>query len=194
MTDSHVDALAQAAACLRDGRKERAKQIIREGYPFMPITANKRSYSVKAMMKQFFQDGFIDRYSGQRLVNPGMLRVISEEIGDIFPYHPHWKTDVCHIAYWEYQPTIDHVVPVSLGGIDGPSNWVTASMMNNLAKGSFTLEQLGWTLKERGDIRQWDGLSKLFVQTAEENAELLAIPRIRAYYNATKELLKAAKL
>ena len=98
------------------------------------------------------------------------------------------------MAYWEYQPTIDHIFPVSLGGKDDPSNWATTSMMHNLAKGNFTLEQLGWSLKESGDIRQWDGLSKLFVQTAEGNAELLAIPRIRAYYRATKELLKAAKL
>ncbi|WP_204246360.1 hypothetical protein [Megasphaera sp. An286] len=66
-------------------------------------------------------------------------------------------------------------------------------MMNNLAKGNFTLEQLGWTLKEKGDIRQWDGLSKLFVQAAERDVALLDIPRINAYYRATKVMLKAVK-
>ena len=193
MNDLHIEALVQAALCLNAGEKEQAKYLIQERYPFIPVAANKRKYSVKEMINQFFQDGFIDRYSGQRLINPGMLRVMSEELNDIFPYHPHWKTDACHIAYWEWQPTIDHIIPVSLGGIDDSSNWVTTSMMNNLAKGNFTLEQLGWTLKEKGDVRQWDGLTKVFVQAAERDVALLDIPRINAYYRATKAMLKAVK-
>ncbi|HBZ29901.1 MAG TPA: HNH endonuclease, partial [Nitrosomonas nitrosa] len=26
--------------------------------------------------------------------------------------------DACHIAYWELSPTLDHVVPVTLGGAE----------------------------------------------------------------------------
>lgn len=28
-------------------------------------------------MEQFFRDGFIDRYSGKKLINPGMLLTMS---------------------------------------------------------------------------------------------------------------------
>ena len=107
-----------------------------------------------------------------------------------FPYQAHWKTEECHIAYWEYQPTIDHIYPVSLGGADSKENWATTSMMNNSAKSNFTLEQLNWTLKAKGDIRDWDGLSRMFVDIVENNQSLLSVERIKNYYVATKETMK----
>jgi hypothetical protein len=33
-----------------------------------------------------------------------------------FPFHPNWKTDVTHPAYWEVSATIDHLTPVTRGG------------------------------------------------------------------------------
>lgn len=194
MNDLQVDVLEQAASLLNNGDFISAAKTINEEYPFTPVKSNGRNYSVKQMLSQFFSDGFIDRYSGKRLVNPGMLRTFSELLPDAFPYQAHWKTDECHIAYWEYQPTIDHIHPVSLGGQDSPENWVTTSMMNNSAKGNFTLEQLNWILKEKGDIRKWDGLSKIFIQTVEKNQSLLKIERIKKYYIATKEVMKELQL
>jgi len=61
-------------------------------------------------------DGFIDRYSGQRLVFPGALRLLSHLLPAQFPFHTNWKTDSCHLAFYELFPTIDHVVPISRGG------------------------------------------------------------------------------
>ena len=149
-----------------------------------------RKYSVLEMMQQFFRDGFIDRYSGNRLINPGMLRILSEFMPDAFPYQSHWKTDKCHIAYWEIQPTIDHIQPISLGGKDAPENWATTSMVHNSVKSNYTLEQLGWTLKDGGDIHKWNGLSIEFVSLVENNPCLKQINRIKSYYEATKKVLK----
>ena len=164
-------------------------QVIDENYPFVPIKKEGRHYTIKQMTEQFFRDGFIDRYTGQRLVNPGMLRVLSEEIPNSFPFQEHWKTDSCHIAYWEYQPTVDHIYPVSLGGKDEPENWASTSMINNSVKSNFTLEQLGWTLKDKGNINDWDGLSALFVQIVLKNTELLKIKRIKDWFTATRAIL-----
>lgn len=33
----------------------------------------------------------------------------------------------CHNAYWEFVPTIDHIVPVALGGEDNTDNYATTS-------------------------------------------------------------------
>ena len=75
-----------------------------------------------------------------------------------FPFHPNWKTDLTHPGYWEVGATIDHLVPVTLGGPDEPANWMTTSMAQNSAKMNWTLEDLGWTLHPPGDIRDWDGM------------------------------------
>ena len=179
-----------ATDCLLMDEYGSAEKTIQECYPFVPIKNSGRHYSVKQMITQFFADGFVDRYSGKRLVNPGLLRILSLKLPEAFPYQSHWKTDACHIAYWDYQPTVDHIVPVSLGGADTPDNWATTSMMNNSAKGNFSLEQLGWTLKKKGDINQWDGLSKEFVALVEKDSSFLRIGRIKDYYIATKETLK----
>ena len=190
MGDSRVEVLVQAVAYLNGGEVDSAKRIIDEEYPFVPVERRGRRYTVQQMVEQFFRDGFIDRYSGERLVNPGVLRAISEMIPDAFPYQAHWKTGECHLAYWNDHPTIDHICPLSLGGEDGPENWATTSMMRNSLKGNFTLEQMGWVLQERGDIREWDGLSKVFVDLVEREKALLQVGRIRNYYTATKEMVK----
>ncbi len=63
-----------------------------------------------------------------------MLRVMSEKMPDVFPFQAHWKTDECHMAYWDYQPTVDHIKPIALGGKDKPSNWAATSMVIILPK------------------------------------------------------------
>ena len=158
MTDDKAEVLRQVAILLHNKNFVLAEKMVNEKYPFTPIESSGRNYTVKQMVTQFFNDGFIDRYSGKRLVNPGILRIMSEMLPEAFPYQAHWKTDECHMAYWDLQPTVDHIYPVSLGGKDTSENWATTSMVNNSIKNNFTLEQLGWTLKDKGDIQNWDGL------------------------------------
>lgn len=140
-------------------------------------------------MKQFVSDGFIDRYFGTRLVNPGILRVLSFYFPDIFPYQPHWKMSECHIAYWELIPTIDHIVPVALGGKDLPENWATTSMLHNSIKSNWTLPQVGWTLHPAGKLSDWDGMSAGFLSLAAADPRLLDVDWIREWYRATKKFL-----
>ena len=134
----------------------------------------------------FVRDGFIDRYTGERLVFPPVLRVLSSILPSDFPYHPNWKTDLTHPAYWELGATIDHVVPVSRGGKDDESNWVTSSMARNFAKMNSTLEELGWALLPPGDVREWDGLLSWFVLHAEAHPEVCATGSMRQWHRAAK--------
>lgn len=135
-----------------------AKQIIIKEYPFQRIVPQGRNYTDKEKIQQFVRDGFFDRYSGQKLINPGLLKVLSHYMPEEFPYHPYWKMDACHNAYWEFVPTVDHILPIALDGLDAEENWATTSMLHNAVKSNWTLEQLNWTFCDPGDFKEYDGL------------------------------------
>ncbi len=53
------------------------------------------------MCKVFLRDGFIDRYSGDKLLFPGLIKILTIEFPDIFKYHRNWKMSDTHMIYWE---------------------------------------------------------------------------------------------
>ncbi|EMI66173.1 HNH endonuclease domain protein [Leptospira noguchii str. Cascata] len=135
-----------------------AKEIIDTHYPHRSVLYGKRKLSTFEKLSLFIRDGFIDRYTGDQLVFPNVLRLISFNLTTSFPYHTNWKMAECHIAYWEFMPTCDHIVPITKGGSDSYENLVTTSMKNNLLKSNFLLNEIGVVVKERGNIEEWNGL------------------------------------
>ena len=61
-------------------------------------------------------------------------------------------------------PTIDHIIPVAKGGTNDEDNLVTTSMLKNSAKSLHSLSELGWRLYPEGDLKEWDGLTKWFLE------------------------------
>jgi len=157
----------------KNGSRDQALTVLKRDYPFAPSPITKRKYGLLESTLLWVRDGFIDRYTAERLVFPPVLRIISAELPEEFPFHPNWKTDVTHPAYWELTATVDHLVPVSRGGPDHESNWVTASMAHNSAKGNWTLAELGWTLQPPGKFGDWDGLVHWFVDYTDSRPQLL---------------------
>ena len=137
---------------LLENRIEEAKATIQNEYPHKHIELEKRSYTIKEKMEQFLRDGFIDRYTGKKLVNPGILKVITYYFPEEFPYDPHWKMTRTHIAYWDLIPTIDHIFPIAQGGVDTPSTWATTSMKNNSIKSNYSLDEINWELHPSGSV------------------------------------------
>ena len=180
--------VASIAAKLLENDKEAAKTIICQKYPHVSFEVEKRTYTMIQKMKQFVEDGFIDRYSGKRLLNPGLLKVISRYFPEDFPYQSHWKMTETHIAYWELTPTLDHIDPIAKGGQDDPRNWVTTSMKNNSIKSNYTLDEIGWTLYPKGNVEEWDGLTKKFFDLVEMDKELLGDAYIKNWYVASKNV------
>ena len=166
-----IETLGSVCSSLESDEPEEAQALLREHLPFAPIEKSKRQYSDKQKMTVFLRDGFVDRYSGERLVSPGVLRALSLMFPKEFPYQRNWKLDACHIAYWKLYPTIDHVMPVSRGGEDKADNWVTTSQMRNSMKAGWTLGELGWELRPI-DIHEWDGLSSWLVDYVSQRSEL----------------------
>lgn len=89
-----IEALETVGKYLLSGEQETAKMLIYEQYPFRHMEATGRAYTDKQKLQQFKRDGFIDRYSGQKLVNPGFLKVLSHYMPEEFPYHSHWKIHI----------------------------------------------------------------------------------------------------
>ena len=181
-----IEALTQAGQYLLTNKYEQARHVITDNYPFKILESTSRSYTDRQKMQQFKKDGFIDRYSGDKLVNPGFLKVLSHYMPEEFPYHSHWKMESCHNAYWEFVPTVDHIYPVALGGADSEENWATTSMLHNSIKNNWTLEQLNWQLCAAGNYEDWDGLTRVFVELVEKDAFLLDDTYIKKWYHLSK--------
>ena len=182
--------IADIANMLLKENTMEAKNIIQKECPHTYYETEKRTYTINQKMNQFVRDGFIDRYTGKKLLNPGILKIISHYFPEEFPYHPHWKMTETHIAYWELVPTIDHIYPIAKGGVDNEDNWVTTSMKNNSIKSNYTIDDIHWTLYPKGDITEWDGLTKVFVQLVEDDKELLKDSYIKSWYKVSQLFIK----
>jgi hypothetical protein len=183
---NEADLLASICRLLSKDEKDSARSILSKQWPFGPAAASGRLYSDTQALSIFRRDGFLCRYSGQRLVFPGTLRLLSVLLPHEFPFHPNWKMSETHQAYWLLCPTVDHVVPVARGGRDNESNWVTTSQLRNSAKSNWLLDDLGWKLLPLGDARAWDGLSDWFLEFVETNPELLKHVPVRRWRNVLR--------
>ncbi len=161
-----------------------ARDILRAEYPFVPATPQGRRSTELLSLRVFMRDGFVDRYSGQRLVFPGVFRLLSQLLPQEFPFHPNWKMAETHPAYWELFPTIDHVLPVARGGADSDTNWVTTSMLRNAAKANWTLEELGWHLRPPSSLTEWDGLARSFLRFVDSDRSVLEDRYLRRWHTA----------
>ncbi|MBQ9715177.1 MAG: HNH endonuclease [Clostridia bacterium] len=182
----HIEVLISAVENLTKNDFVTAEKIMQENYPFEEQKIFHRSYSDVQKMEIFCRDGFIDLYSGKKLVNPAILRVLSYYFPESFPYHPHWKMTECHVAYWEFLPTIDHIYPIARGGADSKDNWATTSMLHNSIKSNWTLEDLSWQIHKAGEIKEWDGLSTMLIKLVEKDNQLKKDKYINHWYKITK--------
>jgi hypothetical protein len=179
-------AVVEACAALKGGVRDQAISLLKRDYPFASHPITKRQYGPLESTRVFVRDGFIDRYTAERLIFPPVLRIISAELPVDFPYHPNWKTEVTHPTYWEVGATVDHLIPVSRGGADDDSNWVTTSMVRNSAKGNWTLAELGWSIQAPGNLKDWDGLIHWFLEYTNDRPELIAAASMRQWHRAAR--------
>ena len=190
-----IDAVCEALA---NGATSDAVSLLRRDYPSAPPPPSTvRSCGAQKSTRVFVHDGFLDRYTGERLIFPPVLRLLSKVLPEAFPYHRNWKTAVTHPAFWELGATIDHLIPVTRGGKNDESNLVTTSMARNSAKMTYTLQELDWRLHERGNFEEWDGLLRWFLQFTATNPGLLENELIRrwhqAWHRAAKRAISAAR-
>jgi hypothetical protein len=179
-----IDIIRTACTMILDNKINNAKILIEENYKHNFIKYETRSMSNAEKLRIYLEDGFIDRYTGKRLLFPNILRILTKELGDVFPFHKNWKMSDCHIAYWEYMPTHDHIVPIARGGRDIPENIVTTSQKINSMKSNFLMEELGLKLFEKGNLENWDGMISWYVKYIKTNNRILEDNYINNWHNA----------
>ena len=172
----------QVLAALDRGNELEARTISKTDYPWSAVKVPVRRMTQRRALQVFIKDGFIDRYSGSRLIFPGTLLLLGQVLPDAFPAHETWRVSETHEIYFELWPVVDHVVPVSRGGADNESNFVTTSNLNNDVKSHWTLEQLGWKLHPPENISEWDGSMNWFLTYANRNPEILENRTISGWY------------
>jgi hypothetical protein len=75
-------------------------------------------------------------------------------------------------------------------GSDEESNWATTSMLRNSVKTNWTLGELGWNLHPPGELREWDGLTGLFLNFTQSDRSVLDDPYLKRWYTAVIRTLK----
>lgn len=180
----------QVASSLPKRIKKKKPEITHLEQKSKHTNVEARKYTEVDLMVLFIRDGFVDRYTGLRLVIPPSLRVISKILPDTFPYHPNWAEGKCHDAYWDLSATADHIKPVASNGQDDLTNLVSTSMAVNLQKNSISLDVLGWELYPMGINNNWDGLSRFFIEQCDIHPNWLKTQYFRKWYKAVKEIMK----
>ena len=189
MRTEAIERLCQAIA---SGSVGDAAALARAELPFEAPYRPERSLTDTEKVSVFLRDGFIDRYSGERLVFPGTLRLLSHVLPEEIPYHSHWKTAECHMLFWHLYPTVDHVDhvdPVARGGSDTTENLVCTSMLRNDAKRHWTREELGWRRNPPGSLEVWDGLLGWFMTYASDETSVLEQRFIKQWHRAAQRAL-----
>lgn len=184
--NSKADVLIYACLALEAGSVDAAKKIIETGFPFSQyIKDEDKPLSEAKQLKIFQRDGFIDRFTGQKVFLPPVLPILSSALPDVFPNNPHWDRDKTHQAHEMFNATVKKIIP------NRPAdefNLVTTSSKNRLYKSNATIENLGWkilSLEEIADIR-WDGMTGWFINYVDEHRELLDAPLTARWYKAVK--------
>ncbi|WP_395049487.1 HNH endonuclease [Flavobacterium sp.] len=178
---------------LLDDKRQDCVDFANENYPFINNLSQKRQYTKHQMCKVFLRDGFIDRYSGDKLIFPGLIKILTLEFSDVFKYHRNWKMSETHMIYWDLFPTIDHLIPVARGGEDNDSNWITTSMIRNSAKSNWTIEEIGWKLQDKGQLDTWDGLVSYFINLTDKNPDYEKDNYIKGWKVALLKAMKETK-
>jgi hypothetical protein len=65
-------------------------------------------------------------------------------------------------------------------------------MKSNQAKLNWTLDELGWSLRPPGDMQEWDGLTKWFLQYAASHPVAVKTDYNRRWHEAAKRAMNDA--
>lgn len=207
--DEKHEIIMDACLALSDEGREASLEVITKRYRFDPqarprpvlkekMTSTERQVEASdfwneehsLVMTVFARDGFMNRYTGELLIFPAVLRLLSKEFPSAMPYQPAWRLGEIHIAYYDLCACIDRLLPMSRGGSNAESNSVTTTMPFVLARSQSTVEEIGWKLTREGFVDEWDGMSSWYVEYVKANPELRSTNYFNLWYIAAKKVLE----
>lgn len=175
--DSFPNTFASAVKLAIEGKHSEAAQKL-NSIPSAPIDSldSKQTLAPALQVQVFRRDIFTCRYCGRPTVFCPLLRLVASLFPREFRYHPNWKMAECHIAFWQWTASCDHLIPVARGGSSKPENLRTACYMCNSMKQNWLIEELRWTEREVTPSA-WDGLCSLYLKLAQ------VVPEAEAAYH-----------
>jgi hypothetical protein len=116
----------------------------------------------------FRKDHYHCSYTGIKLINHPLIELLSYILPEHFPYNnPPHGSDAgiknTHLLVWVLWPSVDHILPVSRGGLNHPENYTTSNSKFNMFKNNFRNEELGLQCREPED-KTWNGLEEEYHQ------------------------------
>ncbi len=182
---SKTDVIIHACLALEAESVDAAKKIIGTSFPFSQYVEKAR-FSEAIQVRIFRRDGFVDRYSGQRVFLPAVLNILSDLMPEEFPYQKNWKYSETHQAYSIFCANIDKVVPFASSTDE--KNFVTTSYSNKSAKANALLKDIGWRLLSLEEIanERWDGMTGWFINYVQEHKNFLDDSTISKWYRAVQ--------
>ena len=136
---AYADSLSAIVDAVIDGDDD-AFNAASRALPLTPERAAPRGALGDQQRKRIYdRDHYQCRYCGSKLVLREVLTLLSVVDPVQFPWHSNWKTGSIHPTFPMTIPTVDHVVPIVLGGTDDDDNLVTACWPCNQRKGDLPL-------------------------------------------------------
>ena len=182
-----AEVLAGVFPTLLLGNKEQALTTLTASWPFPPVKPGVRKIPANVKVQTFVRDKFQCRYYGTRTVHLGALRLLSHLFPQAFPFHPNWRREVTHPAYWEISSSCDHLIPVARGGDNRLENLVTACYRCNAQKGDWLLEEWNMSLRD-ASTSTWDGLIHPFIQVMTHYS--VQEKGLRRYYREAQQAIR----
>jgi 5-methylcytosine-specific restriction endonuclease McrA len=161
-SDYYLGTLRQALIALHSSDRRGANSAMRGLASRLPAKVPRRPPPSHIVVSVLRRDHFTCRYCGGQVVPTPVLRAVSLVWPGEIPWNRNWRADATHPIHVTRSATIDHVSPHAHGGRnDALDNLATACWTCNTSKGQFTLEQLGWVLREPSKD-DWDGLVSFY--------------------------------
>jgi hypothetical protein len=180
---SRFQALTKALAQGDSAESARLVELIANPGSLSPTT--RLSYSLRRWVAVFARDSYTCRYCDRQTIAPPVLRVVSHVFPAVFRFHPNWKTSETDASYFVLSTSADHVVPVTRGGGDEPSNLATACWTCNEMKGNRLLSEIRrWQLLPSVSTK-WRGLTE-YLEPMMEKAALQKDMYLRRWVDAIR--------
>jgi 5-methylcytosine-specific restriction endonuclease McrA len=161
-TDDYPEQIeAVVRAVIEEGRAAGQRALKEIAYPPQLVVKAPRP-GERQRARIWIRDRFHCRYCRCKVIPNSLLELLSTIYPRSFPYHTNWKAGLVHPAFISRAATVDHIVPIAVGGAAlDDDNLVTVCNVCNAIKSDFSLEQLHWELRSvpRDD---WDGLRRYY--------------------------------
>ena len=134
----------------------------------------KKNIHKKMQFKVWQRDFWSCRYCGEVVFFSPTLKLLDKLSPGHGYYHPNGKTNkILGLFQWKWA-SIDHINPVTKGGLNDEDNYVTSCWQCNLKFGNKNLNQgksKPIEININSKLVNWDGLSSLYIKLVNKDDE-----------------------